>query len=520
VNQAAPGTGARSRTIPPRRPPLRRAPRSRTAVLRQLWHGARPEDPIPECRTAFAVAKRDALYRRSLGLVDAVAAALAAGLALGLIGDANWIGAAALCALMIVLVNKATGLYDRDEYRLHKTTLDEAPTIFLVAAVFSLVVTLAAPAVAGRVLHTGEIAALWILLVALPCAGRTATRWFVRSASSVERCLVVGDATSAARLQCKLADSRSMKAVVVGYVPLRDGSVAALSARAASNGNGQPVPPTLGEMETLGLVLVEHDVHRVIFVPHTSDSDEILDVIRVVKALGVKVSVLPDLFEVVGSSVEIDDVDGLPLMALRRRSLSRSSEILKRTMDIVVAGVGLAALAPWLAIVAFAIKLESPGPVLFRQPRIGRHGSEFWLLKFRTMVDGADRLKDELRSRNEADGLFKIAADPRITRIGGWLRRTHLDELPQLINVLRGEMSLVGPRPLVPAEDQSIEGWHRTRLHLTPGMTGHWQILGGPRVPLHEMVKIDHLYVANWSLWLDVKILLRTIPHVLARRGA
>ena len=520
MNEPAAGTGLRSRTISPRRPPVRKAPRSRPAVLRQLWHGARPEDPIPECRTAFEVAHRDALYRRSLGLVDAVAAALAAGIALGLVGHAGWFGASALCALMIVLVNKATGLYDRDEYRLHKTTLDEAPTIFFVAAVFSLVVTLAGPAVVGGPLATGEIAALWGLLVALPCAGRAVTRFCVRSRSPVERCLVIGDASSAARLQRKLADSRSMKAAVVGYVPLREGSIASLNGHSPLNHNGQLTPPALGEMETLGLVLVEHDVHRVIFVPHISDSEQVLDVIRVVKALGVKVSVLPDLFEVVGSSVEIDDVDGLPLMALRRRSLSRSSEILKRTMDMVVAGVGLVVLAPSLAILAAAIKLESRGSVLFRQPRIGRHGAEFSLLKFRTMVDGADRLKDELRSFNEADGLFKIAADPRITRIGGWLRRTHLDELPQLINVLRGEMSLVGPRPLVPDEDQSIEGWHRSRLQLTPGMTGHWQILGGPRVPLHEMVKIDHLYVANWSLWLDVKILLRTIPHVLARRGA
>jgi len=136
------------------------------------------------------------------------------------------------------------------------------------------------------------------------------------------------------------------------------------------------------------------------------------------------------------------------------------------------------------------------------------------------MIVNADALKESLRDRNEAqDGLFKIAKDPRITRVGGWLRRSALDELPQLWNIVRGEMSLVGPRPLVIDEDQRVEGWHRRRLELMPGMTGPWQILGPARVPLREMVAIDYLYVANWSLWTDIKILLRTIPHVLGQKG-
>ena len=141
------------------------------------------------------------------------------------------------------------------------------------------------------------------------------------------------------------------------------------------------------------------------------------------------------------------------------------------------------------------------------------------MLKFRTMFDGAEAEKAALHEVNEADGLFKIADDPRITRVGRFLRRSSLDELPQLFNVLRGEMSLVGPRPLVPDEDERIEGWHRSRLEVTPGMTGLWQIFGSSRIPLHEMVKIDYLYGANWSLWLDVKILLRTVPYALGRRG-
>jgi lipopolysaccharide/colanic/teichoic acid biosynthesis glycosyltransferase len=231
------------------------------------------------------------------------------------------------------------------------------------------------------------------------------------------------------------------------------------------------------------------------------------------------VSVLPRLFEVVGSSVEMDDIDGLTLLGIHRYGLTKSSEILKRSMDVTGAGLGLVLLSPVLLAIATLIKLTSPGPVLFRQRRIGPHG-EFGLLKFRTMVDGADGLKPDLIELNEgADGFFKIAEDPRITPVGRFLRRSCLDELPQLVNVLRGEMSLVGPRPLVPEEDRRIEGWQRTRLRLKPGMTGHWQIFGSSRIPLGEMVKIDYLYGANWSLWVDTKILLRTVPYVLRRAG-
>jgi lipopolysaccharide/colanic/teichoic acid biosynthesis glycosyltransferase len=158
--------------------------------------------------------------------------------------------------------------------------------------------------------------------------------------------------------------------------------------------------------------------------------------------------------------------------------------------------------------------------VLFRQRRIGIDGEEFEMLKFRTMVDGADEDKARLRELNEAaHGLFKIADDPRLTRVGRLLRPRYLDELPQLWNVLRGDMSMVGPRPLVPDEDVHVEGSHPRRLQLTPGITGMWQVYGSSRIPLDEMVKIDYLYGANWSLWLDVKLLLRTVPSAVGRRG-
>jgi lipopolysaccharide/colanic/teichoic acid biosynthesis glycosyltransferase len=221
----------------------------------------------------------------------------------------------------------------------------------------------------------------------------------------------------------------------------------------------------------------------------------------------------------VGSAVVFDDVDGMALMGVPRFGLSHSSRLLKRSLDVVVASAGIIGVAPIMALVAIAIKLDSSGAVLFRQTRVGRDSRQFTMLKFRTMVDGADGLKDDLRAHNEADGLFKIADDPRITRVGGLLRRTGIDELPQLLNVLRGDMSLVGPRPLVVDEDARVTGFDRQRLHLTPGLTGRWQTLGAARVPLSEMVKIDYLYIASWSLWTDFKIIIETIGYVARGRG-
>ena len=192
-----------------------------------------------------------------------------------------------------------------------------------------------------------------------------------------------------------------------------------------------------------------------------------------------------------------------------------------RALSVLVAAVGLVVLAPMLALIAAAIKLDSRGPVLFRQRRIGKDGRPFELVKFRTMRSDADQLQADLESLNEASGaLFKIADDPRLTPVGRFLRRYSLDELPQLLNVLKGDMSLIGPRPLILEEDQFVESWARKRLLLKPGMTGLWQVLGRSAIPFEEMVKLDYVYVTNWSLWWDIKILLRTNPTVLARRGA
>jgi exopolysaccharide biosynthesis polyprenyl glycosylphosphotransferase len=463
---------------------------------------------IAEVRGPAACLRRDALFRRLLLVADVVAIVGAFALTVALAQrslELTW--AAAAGVPILVVCAKLTGLYDRDETLLRKTTLDEAPKLFQLATLCALVAWLTGGLFTHRPLDRHEALFLWLALAGGLLLARAVSRALALWLAPAERCLFIGDELSAETIRGKLGHG-GVKAEVVAHLDLD--KVASWSTDSFSE-------TRLAEIRDLAQTL---DVHRAIIAPRSVDGGEMLNLVRTLKAVGVRVSVLPRLLEVVGSSVEFDDLHGVTVMGVRRFDLTRSSAAFKRAFDLFGASLGLLAVSPLLVVIAAAIKLDGRGPVFFRQQRVGRHGKRFEMLKFRTMVPGADALKAGLRHRNEAqEGLFKIAEDPRVTRVGRLLRRSALDELPQLWNIVRGEMSLVGPRPLVLDEDQRIEGWHRRRLELTPGMTGPWQILGPARVPLREMVAIDYLYVANWSLWTDVKILLRTIPHVLQRRG-
>jgi exopolysaccharide biosynthesis polyprenyl glycosylphosphotransferase len=452
--------------------------------------------------------RRDSLFRRSLALADVLALVGAFLLTLLVTPHEMTLGWATIAEIPILLVAaKMTGLYDRDETLLRKTTLDEAPRLFQLATLCTVIAWLSG----GTIVHgigRHSLLVLWISLACLLILFRSISRIAALKLAPTERCLFIGDEVSAATVRSRLECGGGVNATVVAHLDLD--KVAPWSSDSFSESR-------LAEIRDLAQTL---DVHRAIIAPRSADAGEMLNLVRTLKAVGVRVSVLPRLLEVVGSSVEFDDLHGVTVMGVRRFDLTRSSARFKRVFDVIGASLGLLAVSPLLAFIAVAIKLDSRGPVFFRQLRVGRHGERFHMLKFRTMVPEAESMKESLRHRNEAmDGLFKIAEDPRVTRVGRWLRRTALDELPQLWNIVRGEMSLVGPRPLVIEEDQRIEGWHRRRLELMPGMTGPWQILGPARVPLREMVAIDYLYVANWSPWSDVKILMRTVPHVLGRRG-
>jgi exopolysaccharide biosynthesis polyprenyl glycosylphosphotransferase len=465
--------------------------------------------PILETRGPAASMLRDALFRRMLLAADVLAIVGAFAIAIELSGGRLHLARICLAGLpLVVLGAKLFGLYDRDEAVIRKTTLDEVPKLFQVATLCAFVAWLAERPLGYGQLTRTDVLLLWLALATLLVVGRCAARALALRVAPAERCLFIGNSASEHAIRSRMVDHGGVRAEIVAHVDLHE--IAPWSADAFSS----------AKLREIGKLAQTLDVHRAIISPSISEGGEMLDLVRTLKAVGIRVSVVPRLLQVIGSSVVFDDLHGVTLMGVRRFDLTRSSGLVKRAFDLVGATLGLLAVAPLMIAIAIAIKLDSKGPVFFRQMRVGRDEGRFGLFKFRTMVPEAEELKQSLASLNEAkEGLFKIAEDPRVTRVGRFLRKTALDELPQLFNVLRGEMSLVGPRPLILDEDRRIEGWHRRRLALHPGITGHWQILGPASVSLREMVAMDYLYVANWSLWTDVKILLRTVPHVLCRRG-
>jgi exopolysaccharide biosynthesis polyprenyl glycosylphosphotransferase len=248
---------------------------------------------------------------------------------------------------------------------------------------------------------------------------------------------------------------------------------------------------------------------------------KIVSIMNLCQRLNIGVRVVPDLFQMSLGNVIVETLNGVPLLGLHEPQLSDWAVLFKRTLDVLLAGLALILASPLLLVSAIAIKLDSPGPVIFRQTRVGRHNREFTVLKFRSMYVDAEARVAALRARNEADGpLFKMRGDPRRTRVGRWLRRTSMDELPQLWNVLKGDMSLIGPRPPLPSEVQEYAPWHRRRLDVTPGMTGLWQVSGRSDLTFDEMVLLDIYYIENWSPFMDLRILLKTIPTVLLGWGA
>ena len=501
--------------VPPRRRDTAPAPGAPPALdpkISPVWEDV--ASATPEVKGHWTMQSRDSLFRRTLAVIDVVGAYTALMFVLIVMtgGAVRLRPAAVLLAPLVLLASKGIGLYDRDQHTVRKTTIDELPSILQLSVFFVIAVWLGEAVVLRGWLARAEVFGLAAATFAFIAVGRTLARHVALATTTPERCLILGNASDASRTAGKLASSAGVNATVVGRIALRPHDRHDHSQRSDVR--------LLGDIGSLAEVIAEHGVERVIIAPDTHDQDETLEAIRLVKALGVRVSVLPRLLEAVGSSSTFDEIDGITLLGVRQYGLSRSSEFLKRLMDVAGATVGLVVLAPALLALAIAIKLDSRGPLFFRQPRVGRGGQTFQMVKFRSMVHGADRVKAELRQHNEAEGgLFKIREDPRITRVGRFLRHTSIDELPQLLNVVKGHMSLVGPRPLVPDEDALIEGWQRRRLAVKPGMTGLWQIFGSSRIPMNEMVKIDYLYGANWSIWLDMKILLRTVPYVLRGRG-
>ncbi len=346
-----------------------------------------------------------------------------------------------------------------------------------------------------------------IYITALRAAHLKFTGWILAQAGYRRRAVLVGSGRHLEEVAHALA-SRARAAVdVVGYLSLTPRPQNGLR--------------SLGELDQLPEVITNERIQEVIIADSDFPQERAVELVDVCHQRGVAVHIAPSTMEILIDRAEFVPGQTVPLFKLRPPVFEGIDFALKRGFDLVMSIVSLAILSPLLLAIALAVKLSSRGPVIYRSVRPGMAGKPFHCFKFRTMREHADQVQDDLESLNEKSGaLFKIRQDPRLTTIGGFLRRYSLDELPQLVNVVRGEMSLVGPRPLPMRDFERLEEWHKKRYLVLPGITGLWQVSGRSELDFDDLVRLDFLYLEHWSVMLDLQILLKTIPAVLSRRGA
>ncbi|MBP8241726.1 MAG: sugar transferase [Thermoflexales bacterium] len=418
-------------------------------------------------------------------------------------------GVYALVAAIWLLVFVQLGMYSR-----HRSTKRES------AAALTLAVFTALLILAGALYFTyRQVSRLqfvyfgaldWGFLVAV----RAARRWVrhSRAATPRWRVLVVGSGKLAGALIAKLRTDTS-RIAVLGVIAENTGAIDPDTA-------GQGVS-LLGGLSDLTRIAEQHHPDEIIFAPDDRDRAQWLEAIAGLEETQVQISLVPDALQLAWFTTRLETVGGIPLLRLRESPLDGALRVVKRLMDISLSAALLLVSAPIGAVVALLVRLDSAGPVIIRQKRVGEGMRPFGMFKFRTMYAGEEtRVPVDGRSARDGDIPAKTPVDPRVTRLGRVLRRFSIDELPQLLNVLRGEMSLVGPRPELPWLVDRYAAWQRRRFAVPPGMTGWWQISGRSERPMHLNVEDDLYYIRNYSLWLDVVILLRTIPVVLGGRGA
>ena len=413
------------------------------------------------------------------------------------------------------------GLYRRDDERPDHSTADELVTVFQLLTVCTWLLLLAAVASGWARPNPVKLVVFWAIALSALSLGRVAARSFCRRRLAfIQNTVIVGAGRIGQLVARKLLQHPEYGINVVGFVDHRP-----TSRSDAGGGLVHGHEYVLGGIHELAAIVRGFDVDRVVFAFSELDDEATLDALRGIADTDVQIDVVPRFFELIGPRATIHTAEGIPLIGLPPVRLSRAARAVKRAMDVTCSLVGLVVLAPLLLAAAVAIKLDSPGPVLFRQTRMGARNKPFSIFKFRTMSLDAEAQKAALtelnvHAHNGGDGrMFKLQRDPRVTRVGRFLRRYSIDELPQLFNVLDGTMSLVGPRPIILDEDRHVDGWARRRLDVKPGITGLWQAYGGCAIPFGEMVRLDYLYVRTWSLWGDVVLLLRTVPIVARGRG-
>jgi exopolysaccharide biosynthesis polyprenyl glycosylphosphotransferase len=434
--------------------------------------------------------------------------------------------------LPFILLIRLLTLYYLDLYRLRGefSFVEDGVRVFKATAIGSLLIVAAAFLYRGGFEYRAFSYArgVFVMDFFLALAAFGIVRFLVRTAQTFARrrdvnlipTLVVGRGAEAALCIKEMRERPSLGYRVIGVV---ENGVIDETVPAEFEG-----VPVVSDIKGLPDAIRESRANEVIITDPKVSGDSLFDVMmRVGRRRGVEFRIAPSLFNCLPRKTEIDQIGALPMIRLFREPLSNSARIIKRASDIVIASIALALLSPLWLILALAIKLDSRGPVFYKQERVGMDGRIFLFYKFRTMrVDSDDAAHREyqqkyIAGRAEATLVegerpaYKLVSDARITRVGRWLRRLSLDELPQLLNVLRGDMSVVGPRPPIPYEVEAYQLWHRKRLDMKPGLTGLWQVSGRNRLPFDEMVRLDLFYIENWSLLLDLKILLRTLPVML-----
>jgi exopolysaccharide biosynthesis polyprenyl glycosylphosphotransferase len=333
------------------------------------------------------------------------------------------------------------------------------------------------------------------------------TGWLLEQAGYQRRGLIVGSGTHIEAVAQALEDRAHTRVQLVGYISLTPRPQNGLR--------------SLGQLDELQEILARERVQEVIIADPDFPQERAVELVDICHRRGVMVHVAPTTMEILFDRAEFIPGQSVPLFTLRPPVFEGIDYALKRTFDLVVSTITLFLLSPVLLAIAVAVKLSSKGPVLYRSVRPGMAGKPFSCFKFRTMREHAEQIQADLEPLNEQTGaLFKIRNDPRLTSVGRFLRRFSLDELPQLVNVIRGEMSLVGPRPLPMRDFERLEEWHKKRYLVLPGITGLWQVSGRSELDFDDLVRLDFLYLERWSVFLDLTILLKTIPAVLSRRGA
>lgn len=465
--------------------------------------------------------RRGWLVRRMLVVADVVGLTLAF-VVVGLTGTGLNRGvliASALSLPLWIALARLSHLYDQDEERTDHSTTDELVGVVQLVSIGTWVTLVAIevtgiadPAVTGAAL-------LWASAIVFIALARATARTLCRhSPLYAQNTLILGAGDVGQRVARKLLRHREYGLSFVGFV----------DAQPKQRHQDLAGLPLLGAPGDLASIVGEHAVERVI-VAFSGDADEeMLAALRTLNDLEIQIDVVPRLFELVGPSVRVDTLEGLPLVKLPPARLPRSAQLIKRSIDIACATILLILLSPLFLLIAFAIRLDSRGPALFRQVRLGKGGLPFVALKFRTMHVGVDTEThrsyiEQTMSADQAtngNGLYKLERRDAITRVGRVLRKTSLDELPQLLNVLRGEMSLVGPRPCIPYETEFFEPHHFDRFLVPAGITGLWQVTARAYATFGEALDMDVAYARGWSLGLDLRLLARTPFAVLRGRGA